>query len=42
MSAYLDNIALVAKIVAKNMNALKEMFLDLGKECRKIGLAVNL
>lgn len=38
MSAYLDNIALEAK----NMNALKEMFLDLGKECKKIGLAVNL
>lgn len=35
MSAYLDDIA-------RNMDALKGIFLDLGKECKKIGLAVNV
>lgn len=38
MSAYSDDIALVAR----NMDALKGIFLDLGKEFKKIGLAVNV
>lgn len=38
ISAYSDDIALVAR----NMDAMKGIFLDLGKECKKIGLAVNV
>jgi hypothetical protein len=36
--AYADNVA----IIGRNVNALKQAHIDLTKEARKLGLAVNV